>query len=368
MKILHISGANGWGGNEQQIITIIPELNKMGVINIVLGIENSELSKRCSINNIDFLNVKGSKLNKYINYKYLKFLTEDIKPDLIHLHTSDSLTFYTVSDILFKLKIKTIFSKKGMGASGSFLSKFKYNYPGITSIFCVSKTVEKDFAKILTFKNKTKTTVIHDSVAINILNSVGDVNLREKYRIDKKHFIIGNIANHSRAKDIKSFINVVDYLVNDLNRKDVVFFQIGGFSKLSNEYFEFLKGKNLDGKIIFTDKIKDAYSLNPQFDLFLLTSQREGGPTSVLEAMLIGVPIVSTNVGVIPEAITDGENGFISSVKDYKDLAIKIELLLNDIELKDKFIKNSKLKILSEFVTTTIAKQTKSEYEKVLLL
>jgi glycosyltransferase involved in cell wall biosynthesis len=84
--------------------------------------------------------------------------------------------------------------------------------------------------------------------------------------------------------------------------------------------------------------------------------------------MLIGVPIVSTNVGVIPEAITDGENGFISSVKDYKDLAIKIELLLNDIELKDKFIKNSKLKILSEFVTTTIAKQTKSEYEKVLLL
>lgn len=365
MKILHISGANSWGGNEQQIITIIPELDKIGLDNIVLGMKNSELLKQCEINNIEFFEVKGFKLNRFINFIYLKSLIEEIKPDIIHLHTSDSLTFYTISDLLFRLNIKTIFSKKGMGASSSFLSKFKYNYPGISSIFCVSKTVERDFSKILSLKNKKKTTIIHDCVSLNILNLETNFNLREKYKISKNYFIVGNIANHSRAKDLTTFINVVDYFVNDLKMKNIVFVQIGEFSKLSKRYFEILKDKKLEQKIIFTGKIKDAYTLNSQFDIFLLTSQREGGPTSVLEAMLMDIPVVTTDVGVIPDIISDGENGFISAVKDYKDLALKIEILLNNTELKNKFIKSSKFKISTEFDALSIAKKTKEEYEKV---
>ena len=121
----------------------------------------------------------------------------------------------------------------------------------------------------------------------------------------------------------------------------------------------------MEQKIIFTGKIKDAYTLNSQFDIFLLTSQREGGPTSVLEAMLMDIPVVTTDVGVIPDIISDGENGFISAVKDYKDLALKIEILLNNTELKNKFIKSSKFKISTEFDALSIAKKTKEEYEKV---
>ena len=54
MKILHISGAKGWGGNEQQIIYILPKLNALGVQNIVCGLKNSVLEKECEKNNISF--------------------------------------------------------------------------------------------------------------------------------------------------------------------------------------------------------------------------------------------------------------------------------------------------------------------------
>ena len=47
MKILHISGAKGWGGNEQQIIYILPEIAKIGIQNIVFGIQDSVLEKEC---------------------------------------------------------------------------------------------------------------------------------------------------------------------------------------------------------------------------------------------------------------------------------------------------------------------------------
>lgn len=368
MKILHVSGAIGWGGNEQQIVDLIPELNNLKVQNVVFGVRNSLLQKACEKRNISFVEAKKNKLNKLQNYSYLKTLVKQINPDLIHLHTSDSLTVFTISDLLFRLKTKTVFSKKGMGASGSFLSKLKYNYSGIKSIFCVSKNVEKNFSEVLYKKNKFKTTIIHDCVSLAILNSKEEINLRDKFSINENYFIVGNIANHTRAKDLYTFINVVDDLVNKLGRKDIVFFQIGEFSRYTPHLQETVKEKNLEDYIIFTDKIENAFSLNSQFDLFLLTSQREGGPTSVLEAMLIGVPIVSTNVGVISDIIEDGINGFISPVSDHEDLCKKIQILLQDKNLQKKFIEKSKSRIKEEFVASKIANQTFLEYEKILSL
>jgi glycosyltransferase involved in cell wall biosynthesis len=366
MKILHISGAKGWGGNEQQMIYFIPELNKMGVENIVLGLKDSVIEKQCLLNNITFFQVKKKNLNSFANFRYLRDLVNELKPNIINLHTSNSLTFYVFADLIFQLKTKAVFSKKAISASSSSISKFKYNYFGIDSIFCVSRNVETNFSEVLLPKNKHKTVVIHDCVSLNIINVKPEIDLREKYLIDNSRFIIGNIANHTTAKDLETFINVVDYLVNSLNRKEVVFFQIGEFSKLTSHLLTIAKEKKLENYIVFTDKIQNAFSLNSQFDVFLMTSQREGGPTSVLEAMLIGTPVVSTNVGVVPDVIKNGESGFISPVKDYKDLAKKIDLLLSNKTLRNEFIEKGKLIIQKEFTAPFIAKQMFLEYEKLM--
>lgn len=368
MKILHISGANGWGGNEQQMIDMIPELTKLGVENIVFGVKDSLLQQECKSKDISFVDAKGDKLNKFVNYRYLKALVKVTKPDIIHLHTSDSLTVFTISDLLFRLKIKAVFSKKGMGNSSSILSKFKYNYSKISSYFCVSKSVENEFRKILSKNNISKTVVIHDCVSLQILNSNADYNLRDRFSIAKDNLIVGNIANHTKAKDLDTFITVADYIVNVLNKKDIRFVQIGEFSNLTEDFKIKVKESNLEGYLFFTDRIKNAYALNTQFDLFLMTSQREGGPTSVLEAMLIGVPVVSTNVGVVSDVIEDGINGFVSPIKDYKSLAKKIDLLLTDKNLQKKFILDSKSKIEKEFIVSKIAAQTLKEYIRILQL
>ena len=153
---------------------------------------------------------------------------------------------------------------------------------------------------------------------------------------------------------------------NDLNYKNVYFVQVGEFSKLTPQLKEYAEQKKVNSHLIFMDKVENASALNSQFDAFLLTSQREGGPTSVLEAMLIGVPIVSTNVGVIPDGIKDGENGFVASVKDYKNLAQKLKMLLGNEDLKADFIQKSKLIVESKFTAFEIAKETKDEYLKIL--
>jgi L-malate glycosyltransferase len=366
MKVLHISGAKGWGGNEQQLVDLIPELSKLDVENIVFGVEGSLLQKECTKKNVNFITSKDKKLNKFVNYKYLKVLVKELKPDLIHLHTSDSLTVFTISDLLFKLKTKAVFSKKGIGSSSSVLSKFKYNYSGINSIICVSKAVQKDFSRILYPRNISKTTVIHDCVSLEILDKKEELNIRENLKIDKNKFIIGNIANHTSAKNIETFINVANHFVNIMNRKDTVFVQVGEYSKLTDAFIESINKKGLSENLFFTGKINNASSINRQFDLFMLTSEREGGPTSVLEAMLFGVPVVSTEVGLISEVIINGENGFYVPVKNEVLLAEKASYLLSDKKLQDQFSAINLEKVKHEFLAPYIAKSTFIEYSKIL--
>lgn len=121
MKILHISGANGWGGNEQQIIYILPRLNDLGVTNIVCGLKGSILEEECSEHNIKFIPFEERKLKSFKNYAQLSNIQKIEKADVIQLHTSDSLMFFLLANLLFNIKGKLIFSKKRCWGKWKFL-------------------------------------------------------------------------------------------------------------------------------------------------------------------------------------------------------------------------------------------------------
>lgn len=94
MKILHISGARVWGGNEQQLILNVNELNKLKTENYIFGINNSPLHLAANKNNIKFIPSFSKKISKISNISQLKKIINEYKIDVIHLHTSDSLTLF----------------------------------------------------------------------------------------------------------------------------------------------------------------------------------------------------------------------------------------------------------------------------------
>ena len=89
-------------------------------------------------------------------------------------------------------------------------------------------------------------------------------------------------------------------------------------------------------RIHLLGRVSQAATFLKGFDLFALSSTKEGLPFAVLEAALAGVPIVATKVGALPEMITDGEEGLLVPPDDAPALAKAFRRVIGDKELRAK--------------------------------
>jgi glycosyltransferase involved in cell wall biosynthesis len=90
----------------------------------------------------------------------------------------------------------------------------------------------------------------------------------------------------------------------------------------------------------YLDSPDEIASFYNTLDLYLVTSRVEGGPKAILESLASGIPLVTTKVGMAPDVIMDGENGFIVEVDDVKEIVRKVSLILDNNELRKKIIKS----------------------------
>ena len=96
----------------------------------------------------------------------------------------------------------------------------------------------------------------------------------------------------------------------------------------------------------------DLWSAMTQAKVAVMSSKSEGGPRIALEAMALGLPLVATKVGVMPDVITDHENGLFTSGSP-QDIASKIRTLLRDESLRAHIAQNAP-KILEKFDGTKL--------------
>ena len=155
-------------------------------------------------------------------------------------------------------------------------------------------------------------------------------------RMDDKPFTITTVARLYVTKGLIYLLDVAG-IVKKIYPK--VEFKIYGEGELRDELHAKAESLGLDGKTIFKGAFTSREELNQilaNTDIFLLSSILEGQPLAIVEAMAHGCPIVSTNVGGIPELITDNMNGFLCPPMDPQCLAEKILRLIEDNALRER--------------------------------
>lgn len=366
MNVLHVSENRIWGGNEQQLYSLIIGLQFLGVNQRLFCFNDSPLIKKLEHSDIEITAISKCKAVSKTYRESLKEIISSKKIDLLHLHTSSSLTGYVATDILHKLKVKAVFSKKAVSSNTSFLSKFKYNYSGLDSIICVSEYVKRNFKTILLSKNHYKLCVIYDGVSEKKHSNSELLNLKSKLGLEKSTFIIGNIANHTKAKDLQVLVETLNHLVNNLNVKDIHLIQIGNFTSRTEGLKEKVREYNLENYITFLGFSKNADLYHSQFNVFLMTSEREGGPTVIIESFKNKTPVVTTKVGLIDDCATNGENALVAEVGDYKSLGESIFRLKIDKSLRDHLALSAYSLFINNFTEKKFVHDTFEHYKKIL--
>ena len=166
--------------------------------------------------------------------------------------------------------------------------------------------------------------------------------------IQKSQYEIPNqrdnrIVSVGRLTSQKNFLLLIDAFKDILEYFPDLHLEIYGEGPLHKELQEEIESKALQAKVILMGGHSDVLNRIYGSRLFVLTSNYEGMPNALMEAMCLGIPVVSSDCpcGGPRELITDGTNGYLFEVGNQKELVKKMKIALenpaiNDLVLQEK--------------------------------
>lgn len=189
-------------------------------------------------------------------------------------------------------------------------------------------------------------------------------NKREEVGLSSSRKVIGIVANFYVTKGLRYFIQAAA-------RVREVFpearFVIVGDGERRRELEVLTAQLSLNSSVLFLGQRNDVPELLPLFDVFVLSSVKEGFPFALLEAMAAARPIVATTVGGIPEVIKDGESGLLVPPRDPEALAQAIVTLLSDGDKAQRMGLAARERVLTHFTLERMLSETEQLYQQLLV-
>lgn len=365
MKILHLSAVQNWGGGENHLETLCYELRKeKDIENAIFCIRGSALEQR--LQQAEEQIFSAPMANKMDPRFFLKLanLCRKRHFDIIHIHDSTAHTHAVMADYFASLPPFILSKKTSFPIRRRKQTLYKYNYPKLKKILCVSEATKQISAK--TINDRERLVVIYHGTRMDNKSGTSDLCLRKKLDLSEDTFLIGNVANHIPAKNLETLVKTANELVNRKGHKHLHFVQVGNYSQRTTALREQVHQLGLEEHISFLGFLSGAWNLIPQFDLSLITSENEGIPQFIYESFYHGIPVVSTRVGGISEVIQHNQNGLLCEAYDYKGLAENIEFLLKNPQLIPTFAEVSRERLEKAFTSEQMAQKTLAQYKKVL--
>ena len=220
-------------------------------------------------------------------------------------------------------------------------------------IVTVSKACMDDLKK----KRKFYCDVVYIHNGIEVRKTLIEKKSLKNFGIKPTDKIVGFVGLLEERKGVHYLIDAMYKVIKEVPDSKLIIIGNGDRKYkdvLLNRCIELGIRKN----IIFTGHIKNAQGLIRLFDVFVLPSiEFESFGLVILEAMLNKVPVISTDVGGIPEIIEDGKTGFVVKAKDVDMLADRIIYLLKNKNIAIKMGESGYNKLISEFTADKMAKK-----------
>ncbi|HRP57596.1 N-acetyl-alpha-D-glucosaminyl L-malate synthase BshA [Agriterribacter sp.] len=288
------------------------------------------------------------------------------KLDLLHVHYAipHASSAYMAKQILQKENkyVPVITTLHGtditlVGRDKTYAPVVAFSINQSDAITAVSENLKEETYR--TFKIEKDIEVIYNFVDVQRFSKKPIDAFRKVIAPDNERIIL-HASNFRRIKRIDDVIHIFKKL-NDVIPSRLLLVGDGPERPMAEALCREL---NLCDEIRFVGKQQDMEEIFAVTDLFLLPSEYESFGLSALEAMAGGAPVVSTNVGGLPEIITPGENGFMADIGDTTQMAQYAIDILKDENTFKRFKTNAR-KQAENFDITRIVPQYEHLYEKL---
>ena len=320
MSRIVISCANLTSGGAERVLSILskPLVEQYDEVIYVMWVEGPvyyEIDSRVKLISIE--NESGSKNHILKMFWFRKFI-KSICPDLV----ISFLTPYNmrVSLSLLGLNTKIVVAERNdphLIPGGKVVACLRnLLYIKAKGILCQTKYAAAAFKGIL-YK---KTHVIYNPVVMN-----GDL-VSSALATPKENLIV-SVARLVPQKDQKSLINAFYKFKQRHSDYRLIIYGEGPYRHILETY---IKSLNLSDSVFLPGVEKHIWQKIKRAKLFVLSSKMEGMSNAMIEAMCLGLPVISTKVAGATDLIQDGKNGFLTEVADSNKIADLFALIVDN--------------------------------------
>lgn len=346
MKILHIVPSLGIGGVENVCIGLLNEQANNLTLNVNVLSQGNELEdvNRINLNNsvnYNFISKKNKKWFIIDMFKIFLFIKRN-NYDVVHTHGL-SFFYVTIAIILLKIKfIHTIHNEPSKETQGirKYINRSLFKYNNVKTVILGKKLVN-GFIDYYGFKPDM---IIPNGVCIN-RKYINDNSIT--HREDVFSFI--SVGRFDKQKNFNRLLKSFKMLLDDGYNISLSIYCSANENDIEFQCFK-ENIKNIP-VFLYLNKV-DLSQEYPKYNCFVLASDYEGLPLTILESIGYGLPIVSTNVGCISDVVTKNigyicEPNSIELYNSMKNIIDNIDEFSKD-KIRKVYEKEYSLKIMSD--------------------
>jgi glycosyltransferase involved in cell wall biosynthesis len=290
------------------------------------------------------------------------------KPDIVQVNGSRTVKYGAVAKqlLLVGTRWKLVYRNIGIPSDWHHGGEREFAYrflimPKMDGVIGVSQTSLSDARALYQLKGPDE--VITNGISpARLQTSVSRNETRKEYGVASGDFVLLFLGSLEREKRPDRFIRVLARVHNDLPS---VWGWIVGEGALREELRELAADLKVENRIRFFGNQKDVAKFLSAADMFLLTSDTEGLPATVLEAAYMGLPVAATRVGGLAECVEDGKTGFLVNGDYESGLTETVLCLAGDDEKRKAVSRNAKIKAQNEFTINHVARKYLDFYTRL---
>lgn len=372
VRVLELRSVRGTGGGPEKTILLSAAMADPGRAQVTVCYLRDQrdgifaIHERAAAAQVDYVEVTERHSFDTSVWKKLKALITDRQIDLLHAHDyKTDLLALLLSRATGTRAIATVHGWTGHSAR----ERYGY-YPAdkrVLARFPRLIAVSSDIARELVDHGADPARVTTVLNAIDPQQFVRDrsrvAEERRKLGIEPHHIAIGDVG---RLEPQKRFDLLIEAFAVVHARRPDTRLVIAGDGSLKKALLAQRDALGLTDSVIMTGHVTDVIGLHHALDLFVQSSDYEGTPNSVLEAMAMETPIVATEAGGTAELVFDGEHGRIIPVGRVDRLIEAIEDAIADPAATAQMVERARARVQGELSFESRVRRVERIYGEVM--